>query len=305
MGTFFVSLRKIVCANIRTIFYSHKKDRENNLYNTPMKLIDRLKEFIDYKGVSLNSFDETIGAGNGYVGKQIKRSASIGSDVLEKIFLAFPELNPTWLLTGSGSMLLPAGYTQLPPVPQSIPEPYGRRPLVVESRTEGLDAVPLTELSAAAGQGALNEEYFDAGEVIHVPSRFLKTGSHIAVRVKGDSMSPTLQDGGYVIIRNLHPADWDKFPNEQVAVVVNREGHAYLKRLKNRFRQGFITLMSDNPDKTSHPNFNLQRDEILTLWHVEWYLSAKMPNIHDQYYSRLQRLEDKYDDLERLLAHNK
>ena len=266
-----------------------------------MKLIDRLKEFIDYKGISLNSFDETIGAGNGYVGKQIKRSASIGSDVLEKIFLAFPELNPTWLLTGNGSMLLPTGNTPRLQVPQ-LPEAYPGRPLVVESRTEGLDAVPLTELSAAAGHGALNEEYFDAGEVIQVPSRFLKTGSHIAVRVKGDSMSPTLQDGGYVIIRNLHPADWDKFPNEQVAVVVNREGHAYLKRLKNRFRQGFITLMSDNPDKTSHPNFNLQREEILTLWHVEWYLSAKMPNIHDQYYSRLQRLEDKYEGLERFLA---
>lgn len=264
-----------------------------------MKLIDRLKEFIDYKGISLNSFDEKIFAGNGYIGKQIKRSASIGSDVLEKIFLAFPELNPTWLLTGDGHMLLPPHREAALPALAAPREAPDRKQLVIESGTDGLDAVPLTELSAAAGHGALNEEYFDAGEVIHVPSRFLKTGSHIAVRVKGDSMSPTLQDGGYVIIRNLHPADWDKFPNEQVAVVVNREGHAYLKRLKNRFRQGFITLMSDNPDKTSHPNFNLQRDEILTLWHVEWYLSAKMPNIHDQYYSRLQRLEDKYEDLER------
>lgn len=266
-----------------------------------MKLIDRLKEFIDYKGISLNSFDEKIFAGNGYIGKQIKRSASIGSDVLEKIFLAFPELNPTWLLTGSGTMLLESADSNYPAF-RAEPAQYGRKQLVVESGTQGLDAVPLTDLAAAAGHGALNEEYFDAGEVIHVPSRFLKTGSHIAVRVKGDSMSPTLQDGGYVIIRNLDPGDWDRFPNEQVAVVVNREGHAYLKRLKNRFRQGFITLMSDNPDKTSHPNFNLQREEILTLWHVEWYLSAKMPNIHDQYYSRLQRLEDKYEDMERRLS---
>lgn len=68
------------------------------------KAIQRLKEFIDYKSISLNSFDVSIGASNGYIGRMIKNNASIGSDVIEKISCVFPELNLIWLITGEGDM---------------------------------------------------------------------------------------------------------------------------------------------------------------------------------------------------------
>jgi len=70
-----------------------------------MKTIERIKKFIDFKGLSLNKFDDIIQSSNGYIGKQIKKKASIGSDMLENIFCIFEELNPTWLLTGKGAML--------------------------------------------------------------------------------------------------------------------------------------------------------------------------------------------------------
>ena len=112
-------------------------------------------------------------------------------------------------------------------------------------------------------------------------------------------MAPTYQDGGFLIIRLLDPLDWVNLRNEYCYVVVDNEGKTYIKRLKNRFLQGggggFIVCTSDNPDKTSHPNFNLYAHEIHHIWFVEWYLTAKMPNIHDQYYSRLSGLEDKFD----------
>lgn len=71
-----------------------------------MKTIERLEQFINFRGLSLYAFDSSIGVGNGYMGKQIKKKGSIGSDILELIFSQYPELNPTWLLTGNGSMLL-------------------------------------------------------------------------------------------------------------------------------------------------------------------------------------------------------
>ena len=55
--------------------------------------------------------------------------------------------------------------------------------------------------------------------------------------------------------------------------------------------------MSDNVDKANYPNFNLQIDEINTIWHAEWYISAKMPNINENYYSKLIQLEDDFEDL--------
>lgn len=99
-------------------------------------------------------------------------------------------------------------------------------------------------------------------------------------------------------------------PEEQVYVVTDRDGKAYVKRVKNRLDKGFIVCMSDNPDKAYYHNFNLQTDEIHTIWHAEWYISAKMPNIHQTYYTKVSQLEDDMAEmknditmLKRLLKH--
>ena len=65
-----------------------------------MKVIERLDQFIKQKGMSLNAFDAAIGAGNGYIGKLIKNKGSVGSDVIEKIISAWPEIDINWLMTG-------------------------------------------------------------------------------------------------------------------------------------------------------------------------------------------------------------
>jgi len=193
-----------------------------------------------------------------------------------------------WLITGKGEPFS-NGYNQQEGEIMLIEEPeMNLHP----------SSIPVTDINVAAGNGGYdNPDYITAEDTIRLPENLLSKGRHICVRVKGESMSPTLQDSGFVVIRLLSPDEWEHMRNEHVYVVSDKEGRSYLKRVKNRVTRGFVTLMSDNPDKSSYPNFNLQVDEINTIWHVEWYLSAKMPNIHDQYYSRLQRLEDKLDDV--------
>ncbi len=61
--------------------------------------------FIEYAGLSARQFDLSIGAGNGYTLRMKKNSASIGSDVIENIIRAYPQLNVVWLITGEGAML--------------------------------------------------------------------------------------------------------------------------------------------------------------------------------------------------------
>ncbi len=156
--------------------------------------------------------------------------------------------------------------------------------------------IPITDISVAAGSGVFNSDFIENVDSLRLPGPLIKRGAtYLCVKIKGPSMSPTLQDAGYVIIRHLERAEWAKMPDERIFVVSDNEGKSYLKRVKNRFKQGFIVLKSDNPDQASFPNFNLNSDEINSIWYVEWYLSAKMPNIHDQYYSRLQKLEDIVD----------
>ena len=71
-----------------------------------MSITSRLEEYIRYKEISLNRFDASIGVSSGYTGKMIRNKASIGSDVLERIFKAYSDLNIPWLFTGIGSMIL-------------------------------------------------------------------------------------------------------------------------------------------------------------------------------------------------------
>ena len=83
-----------------------------------------------------------------------------------------------------------------------------------------------------------------------------------------------------------------------VYVITDRDGSTCIKRLKSRLHQhGFIVCMSDNPDKHSYSNFNIEESEIHTIRKAEWYMSAKMPNIHETYYHEQQRLVDDVDEI--------
>lgn len=80
------------------------------------KIIDRLNDYIVFKGISLHAFDKSIGTSNGYIGKQIKNRASIGGDMLEKISCVYADLNMDWLITGEGEMLRNINKDGLPPI---------------------------------------------------------------------------------------------------------------------------------------------------------------------------------------------
>ena len=111
-------------------------------------------------------------------------------------------------------------------------------------------------------------------------------------------MSPTILDSSYVIVRVLERYEWEDMPDRHIYIISDREGKAYIKRIKNRLREhGFIVCMSDNVDKANYPNFNLQEDELNSILYVEWYISAKMPNINENYYKKVNDLEDKYEDM--------
>ena len=61
-------------------------------------MIDRILQFIDYKGISKLSFYKEVGLSNGFLDK----NKSIGSEKLVKILNSYPEIEPLWLLLGQG-----------------------------------------------------------------------------------------------------------------------------------------------------------------------------------------------------------
>lgn len=70
-----------------------------------MRLIERIYEFIEYKGSSAYAFERSCELSNGYLKKLLKGGGSVGSEVLEKIHRTYPELSLIWLITGKGEMI--------------------------------------------------------------------------------------------------------------------------------------------------------------------------------------------------------
>lgn len=171
-------------------------------------------------------------------------------------------------------------------------------PVPMENDSE-MVSIPVVDISVAAGSGFYNPDQLSEIDYIRMPRSMVKGGQpHLCVRIKGESMVPTLQDGGYLIIRLLDRCEWADIRDGHVYVVSEVTGRAFVKRLKNRLSEhGFVVCMSDSADVQRYPNFNLMENELNTIWHAEWYISAKMPNIHATYYNKVSELEDKYEDL--------
>lgn len=72
--------------------------------------VKRIKKYIDLKGINNRKFEESVGFSNGAFASQYKNDGSIGVDKVEKILQIYSDLNPIWLLTGKGHMLLDSAY---------------------------------------------------------------------------------------------------------------------------------------------------------------------------------------------------
>lgn len=68
-------------------------------------ILDRIKLYIDTKGISIAAFEKSVGMSNASFSKSLKNNGAIGTDKLENILSIYPDISPEWLLTGQGDML--------------------------------------------------------------------------------------------------------------------------------------------------------------------------------------------------------
>lgn len=65
-------------------------------------IIDRILQIVEYKESSKRQFYIKTELSNGFLDK-VK---DVGASKLEKILNTYPDINPVWLLTGKGEMLI-------------------------------------------------------------------------------------------------------------------------------------------------------------------------------------------------------
>jgi transcriptional regulator with XRE-family HTH domain len=159
---------------------------------------------------------------------------------LEHVF----RINHLWLLEGKGERLVAAR----PARPAILTSPRELKELQSREGADRYYAVPYLRDAAAAGAGLIMEDQVEGYCVIH--QRVAPHPETIrCVRIRGDSMAPTLTDGSIVAV------DTTPIPlrNLEGRVVCSRtaETAVVIKRL--RLRDHYALLFSDNPDQQAFP----------------------------------------------------
>jgi transcriptional regulator with XRE-family HTH domain len=142
--------------------------------------------------------------------------------------------------------------------------PYGTRRADVErlSSLPGLTRVPVVSQRAYAGQpGGWSDVDPDTSEDYLALPGLRTTRPLIAVRVFGDSMSPTVEESDLLVCRLLDSLD--ELPSGGAAVLCVRDDGATIKRVLRDIEAAFIQLVPDNP---AHATRRLALKEVVQLW---------------------------------------
>ncbi|MBT0573695.1 peptidase S24 [Riemerella anatipestifer] len=210
-------------------------DKKNNT-------VSRIKEFIEYKGISVRGFEESVGFSNGSFASQYKNNRTIGVDKVENILREYTEINPEWLLTGRGSMLKGAHENK----DSGIIIHRGNRK--TRDAIHETQDVPLYDIEATAGLQSL----FKSGKTanildnIRIPNIPSCDG---AISITGDSMYPLLKSGDIVMYKEI-PVDLQSiFFGEMylLGVMVDEfEEMITVKYVQKSDLEGHVKLVSQN-----------------------------------------------------------
>lgn len=211
---------------------------------------ERIKIFIEHKGMSIRAFERSCNLSNGYI-NSIEQT--IMPNKMKTISLQYPELNTSWLLTGEGEMLknnTPKEKTEAPAAP---------------SYTTYL--LPMSAMGGSlTGFAAPGAELKDC-ELVVSPIEDVD----FAITISGESMAPEFPSGSRILIKKVDPGlfiEWGK------AYVLDTPNGVIIKEVLRCAREGYVTCHSINPDP-KFADFDVPLSEVYGMYRVLMCMAAK------------------------------
>ncbi|SFD10009.1 S24 family peptidase [Flavobacterium phragmitis] len=210
-----------------------------------MKAIQRLYEYINYKGIKPKPFENKIGLSNGYLGKQLKRNADLGESILLRVLENCPDLNPVWLLLGNESMLKDT----------NSGNPVSEEPNITHNfslktdKTKSRQSIPLFDIQETTSVAALfrNQEQEKPVDYMTIPNLPKCDG---AIKVSGDSMYPLIKAGDIILYKKVQTNINTIFWGEMYLVsILDEEGNEFnMIRWIQKSEKGedYLKLVSEN-----------------------------------------------------------
>lgn len=247
-----------------------------------MNFIERLQYYMTQKGINDNKITVDAGLSTGLIGKAKKNGKAMNSVNIEKILLAYPDLNSDWLLTGRGEMLktncIETNSSEtISPIgnyKDNIKAAIGQ-----EIRTENQDSKPYSNskgfplVSVKAVGGFAGKDFLISEndiEAYYVIPKFRNLNVDFMIEVVGDSMMPRLFPGDIIacsIVRNSKIIQWNK-----TYLIATEDMGMIVKRLKKSTEKDSLLAVSDNSD---YDPFDIPLSDITGLARVVGVIHAE------------------------------
>lgn len=215
-------------------------------------IVTRLKEYLDFKGISVASAEKKVGISNSSLSKPFNNKTSIKTETLESFLKAYDDINAEWLLFGIGEMLK-VDEVEI----DVLHETRGK----YNSKQEDL-GIPLIDIDAMAGYGKGDNQImqYDTISGYRIPELEGK-GVKYLIRVSGSSMYPKYSNGDLLACKPLKDRtffQWGK------PYVLDTEQGAIVKRLfQCPDDESCLECHSDN--KVHYPPFKIPKESIRAL----------------------------------------
>lgn len=215
-----------------------------------MELSKRIEKLVEYSGLSIPKFAERVGFKTPQGIRELLKgnTRTLSEQAQYKILHSFPEINPSWLLTGIGEMLL----TESPPIE---PPPESGDTILI----------PVVNLDSRGGM-AFNEEVqtdtYITGK-LPFPTSIARQGD-VVIPIYGDSMEPTYKSGSMVLIREVEL--WREYLELGCAYVIGLvDDRRVIKTVMAGSDADHFLLVSINP---AYQPQEIAKDIIRSVWRV-------------------------------------
>lgn len=219
-------------------------------------ILEKLKEYIDYKGISVSAFEKMIGMSNASFGRSLKNGGAIGTDKLENILNTCTDINPQWLLTGEPPMLKSEMVPANSSGDKNIIPAHVTTAINIERKHNGIPLIPIDAIAGFPDTDTPGITIEDCDHYIIPEFRSLKV--EFLIRVSGSSMYPKYSNGDILACRKVKSSgflQWGK------VYVLDTEQGALVKRLfEDRDNPDCIICHSDNTER--YPDFKIPKVEI-------------------------------------------
>lgn len=224
----------------------------------------RIKFLIKKLGLSQSQFARKLAMDPANISKHLNGKLPISSGLLNRI-AADMGISKQWLLEGVG---LPFPRTGVSDSPMQLDSVDGCEIITLNDpgQTSG---TPVYDIDVTAGALELGREFTTDRIIGYVDIPEVRQGAAL-VRVYGDSMTPTIQDGAFIAIRRISDPTcifWG-----QIYVVV-LDDFRVVKHIRRHPDSSMVILRSDNP---LYDDMEVERSKIRGLYIVESILNIKI-----------------------------